>query len=41
MFHSDTDCDAALAAGIFHRGEVSISQVKEQVHQDNIPVRLS
>lgn len=26
-----TGCDAALAAGIFHRGEVSISEVKEHL----------
>lgn len=35
-----TQCDAALAAGIFHRKEVSIQQVKEQLKHDGIPVRL-
>jgi glutamine amidotransferase/cyclase len=35
-----TKCDAALAAGIFHRKEIAISQVKEQLKQDQIPVRL-
>ena len=34
-----TNCDAALAAGIFHRKEVSIAQVKAHVHEQNIPVR--
>jgi glutamine amidotransferase/cyclase len=34
-----TGCDAALAAGIFHRGEVSIKQVKEHLQED-FPVRL-
>jgi glutamine amidotransferase/cyclase len=35
-----TDCDAALAAGIFHRKEVSIEQVKQQLRQDDISVRV-
>ncbi|RLN88041.1 hypothetical protein BBJ28_00024641 [Nothophytophthora sp. Chile5] len=35
-----TNCDAALAAGIFHRKEVSIQEVKEQLHADAISVRL-
>ncbi|KAE8882142.1 Imidazole glycerol phosphate synthase [Phytophthora fragariae] len=35
-----TNCDAALAAGIFHRKEVTIEDVKAQVHTDNISVRL-
>ncbi|KAG7381381.1 Histidine biosynthesis bifunctional protein hisB [Phytophthora pseudosyringae] len=35
-----TNCDAALAAGIFHRKEVSIQDVKAQLHTDNISVRL-
>ncbi|KDO35599.1 hypothetical protein SPRG_00441 [Saprolegnia parasitica CBS 223.65] len=34
-----TNCDAALAAGIFHRQEVKISQVKDRLHADQIPVR--
>ncbi len=33
--------DAALAAGIFHRNEVSISTVKQALHQQGIPVRLT
>ena len=34
-----TDTDAALAAGIFHRREVPISEVKKEVALQNIPVR--
>ncbi|RKP04937.1 hypothetical protein THASP1DRAFT_33242 [Thamnocephalis sphaerospora] len=33
------DVDAALAAGIFHRREVAIAAVKEQLHRDGVPVR--
>lgn len=36
----DTNCDAALAAGIFHRGEVSIQQVKQQCQDSGISMRL-
>uniref|UniRef100_K3X4H3 Imidazole glycerol phosphate synthase hisHF n=1 Tax=Globisporangium ultimum (strain ATCC 200006 / CBS 805.95 / DAOM BR144) TaxID=431595 RepID=K3X4H3_GLOUD len=36
----ETNCDAALAAGIFHRKEVSIQEVKDQLHADSISVRL-
>ncbi|GMF22072.1 unnamed protein product [Phytophthora lilii] len=35
-----TNCDAALAAGIFHRKEVAIQDVKAQLHADKISVRL-
>lgn len=35
-----TDCDAALAAGIFHRKEVAISEVKNQLRADGISVRI-
>lgn len=35
-----TNCDAALAAGIFHRKEVAIQDVKAQLHADAINVRL-
>ena len=31
---------AALAAGIFHRGEVAISAVKEHLESRKIPARL-
>lgn len=31
--------DAALAAGIFHRGEVSIADVKRHLFQEGLPVR--
>jgi glutamine amidotransferase/cyclase len=34
-----TSADAALAAGIFHRREVPIDAVKEQLRIDGIPVR--
>ncbi len=32
--------DAGLAASIFHFGEVTISEVKQAMKQENIPVRL-
>ncbi|CAI5732367.1 unnamed protein product [Hyaloperonospora brassicae] len=35
-----TNCDAALAAGIYHRKEVSIHDVKRQLQADKIDVRL-
>ncbi len=35
-----TDCDAALAASLFHYGELSIKQVKNHLMENNIPVRL-
>ncbi|THB71497.1 MAG: imidazole glycerol phosphate synthase subunit HisF [Desulfobulbaceae bacterium] len=34
-----TDTDAALAAGIFHRKEVEIAEVKQEIASHNIPVR--
>lgn len=34
-----TNAEAALAAGIFHRHEVSIDEVKEAMRQNNIEVR--
>ncbi len=34
-----TDVEAALAAGIFHRGEVSIASVKSHLHKQHIPIR--
>lgn len=36
----DGEADAALAAGMFHREEVSIRQVKETLRAENIEVRL-
>ncbi|KAF5375253.1 hypothetical protein D9758_000344 [Tetrapyrgos nigripes] len=36
----ETDVEAALAAGIFHRGEVGISQVKDCLRSRGINVRL-
>jgi glutamine amidotransferase/cyclase len=35
-----TAANAALAAGMFHRKEVSISDVKQSVHKAGIPIRL-
>ncbi len=35
----ETDCDAALAASLFHFGELSIPQVKSFLRGRNIPVR--
>lgn len=34
-----TDCDGALAASLFHYGEATIDQVKEECRKHNIPVR--
>ncbi|MBT4760577.1 MAG: imidazole glycerol phosphate synthase subunit HisF [Bdellovibrionaceae bacterium] len=34
-----TNVDAALAAGIFHRNEVSVQQVKEHLSENGLPVR--
>ena len=36
----ETNCDAALAASLFHYGELSIPQVKEYLREEKIPVRL-
>ncbi|THV07716.1 hypothetical protein K435DRAFT_742117 [Dendrothele bispora CBS 962.96] len=36
-----TDVEAALAAGIFHRGEVGIGQVKECLKSNGIAVRMN
>lgn len=36
----ETDVEAALAAGIFHRGEVRIGEVREALKQAGISVRL-
>ncbi|MEG0591726.1 MAG: imidazole glycerol phosphate synthase subunit HisF [Coprobacillus sp.] len=34
-----TNCDGALAASLFHYGEATIDQVKEECRKHNIPVR--
>ena len=34
-----TNCDGALAASLFHYGEATIDQVKEECAKHNIPVR--
>jgi len=31
--------DAVLAASLFHYGELTVGQVKEYLHEKNIPVR--
>ena len=36
----ETDADAALAASLFHFGELTIGQVKQYLHEQDIPVRL-
>ena len=35
----ETGCDAALAASLFHYGELTVPQVKEYLRSRNIPVR--
>lgn len=35
----ETDCDAALAASLFHFGELTVPQVKEFLRGKNVPVR--
>ena len=35
----ETDCDAALAASLFHFGELTVPQVKEHLRAQGIPVR--
>lgn len=35
----ETECDAALAASLFHFGELTVPQVKEYLREQNIPVR--
>lgn len=36
---AETDCDAALAASLFHFGELTVPQVKEYLRKREIPVR--
>ena len=35
----ETQCDAALAASLFHFGELTVPQVKAYLHEQGIPVR--
>ena len=35
----ETDCDAALAASLFHFGELTVPQVKDFLRMRDIPVR--
>ncbi len=35
-----TDCSAALAASIFHFGEIKIMDLKRKLKRNNIPIRL-
>jgi cyclase len=37
---SEGKADAALAASIFHYGEITITQLKQQLSAQNIPIRL-
>ncbi len=41
LFREIPDMDAGLAASIFHFGEVDISDLKQLLKENNIPVRLS
>ena len=36
----EADADAALAASLFHYGELTVGQVKEYLDERNIPVRI-
>ena len=36
---AETNCDAALAASLFHFGELTVPQVKDYLRTKNIPVR--
>ena len=40
LFNEIPDIDAGLAASIFHFGEVKISDLKEELKNNNITVRL-
>jgi len=40
LFQEMPDIDAGLAASIFHFGEVSISELKKELKQNKIPVRI-
>ncbi len=40
LFNEIPDISAGLAASIFHFGEVKISDLKERLKEENIPVRL-
>jgi imidazole glycerol-phosphate synthase subunit HisF len=35
-----TSADAALAASIFHYGELTVNQVKMELKNNSLPVRL-
>ena len=39
LFHALPKVDAGLAASIFHFGEVSIKDLKNELHKDGINVR--
>ena len=36
----DNTADAALAASLFHYGELTVGEVKEYLNKNNVPVRL-
>jgi len=37
---AQTDCSAALIAGLFHRGELTIPGLKQYLHTKGLPIRL-
>ena len=39
LFRAIPDIDAALAASVFHFGEIEIPDLKEHLHRDGIKVR--
>ena len=40
LFREVPDVSAGLAASVFHFGEVKISELKEEMRRNGIPVRL-
>ncbi|MBR1624372.1 MAG: imidazole glycerol phosphate synthase subunit HisF, partial [Clostridia bacterium] len=40
LFKALPDTDAALAASVFHFGEVDIKELKKKMQRSGIPVRL-
>ena len=40
LFHAIPDIDAALAASVFHFGQIKIPDLKRELHNNNIIVRL-
>lgn len=40
LFKEIPDIDAGLAASVFHFGEIKIQELKKELHNNNITVRL-